>query len=146
MGRQKVWAHSLCKQIGRLMFGWVSDDTHTFTLINLMCTVAILQLHRCMYSRFRWANVVNALNHFNFFPVPAWLLVVPYVQMFTRVLREEAGAWGETSEMPLLFLIRLWCIVPKSHQSSHRKRNTNKNHQDSEGWLSLVTIRANIYC
>lgn len=49
MGRQKVWAHSLCKQISRLMFGCIkSPRWYTHSLlpipslwnINLMCMVA----------------------------------------------------------------------------------------------------------
>lgn len=56
----------------RLSFWW-----YTFTLyLALISCVLWPFCSWCMYSRFRWANVVNALNYFSFFPVPAWLFVI----------------------------------------------------------------------
>lgn len=87
MGRQKVWSHSLCKHTSRSMSDcmkrsrWFTHSLPPFVLWNnnLICTVAILQLSRCMYSRFTWANVLNAFNFFLtfFFPVQAWFFSSP---------------------------------------------------------------------
>lgn len=59
MQLQKECSHSLCKQFSRAVFRaslrWYTHSllpSYSLCDINLICPVAILQLNRCMYSRF----------------------------------------------------------------------------------------------
>lgn len=139
MGRQKVWSHSLCKQISKVMFGCIKSPwwcTHSlfpkYSLcnINLICTVAILQLNWCMYSRFRWANVLNAFNLFfppqfkhDFFFIPS---IYKSLEEFfkKRPVRE-----GKCPRCPLWLWFTFgasYVITPQQPKGQHKNHHPTK--------------------